>query len=135
MDVPEYTPDMEYLLFVCCTSAYDGRSQKIAKSIVTLLKAAGVSFGVIGVEEQCCGESVRKIGAEEEFTKLAEYNIDLYNKKGVKKIITTSPHCYYTFKNEYPEFGGEFEVFHYTQLLDELIAQGKLQLALSLIHI
>ena len=129
VEVPEYTPDKEYLLFVCCTSAYDGRSQKVARSVVELLQAAGVSFGVIGVEEQCCGESVRKIGAEEDFTKLAEYNIGLYNKKGVKKIITTSPHCYYTFKNEYPEFGGEFEVFHYTQLLDELMAQGKLKLS------
>lgn len=129
VEVPEYTPDKEYLLFVCCTSAYDGRSQKVARSVVELLQAAGVSFGVIGVEEQCCGESVRKIGAEEDFTKLAEYNIGLYNKKGVKKIITTSPHCYYTFKNEYPEFGGEFEVYHYTQLLDELMAQGKLKLS------
>lgn len=132
IEVPAFTPDTEYLLFVCCTSAYDGRSQKVAKSIVSLLKKAGVSFGVIGNKEQCCGESVRKIGAEEEFSKLAEYNINLYNENGVKKIITTSPHCYYTFKNEYPEFGGEFEVYHYTEILDKLLSEGKLQFSKSL---
>ncbi|MFZ5644324.1 MAG: (Fe-S)-binding protein [Bacillota bacterium] len=125
-DVPEFTPDKEYLLYVCCTSAYDGRSQKVARAIVELLKAAGVSFGIIGNEEKCCGESVRKIGAEEDFQKLAEYNINLFNGKGVKKIITTSPHCLYTFKTEYPEFGGEYEVVHYTELLQQLIADGKL---------
>ncbi|MHB8156763.1 MAG: (Fe-S)-binding protein, partial [Desulfocucumaceae bacterium] len=128
LDVPEFTPDKEYLLYVCCTSAYDGRSQKIAKSIVELLKAAGVSFGIIGNEEKCCGESVRKIGAEEDFGKLAEYNINLFNAKGVKKIITTSPHCLYTFKTEYPEFGGEFEIVHYSELLQQLVSDGKLKL-------
>jgi len=127
LDVPEFTPDKEYLLYVCCTSAYDGRSQKIAKSIVELLKAAGVSFGIIGNEEKCCGESVRKIGAEEDFGKLAEYNINLFNQKGVKKIITTSPHCLYTFKTEYPEFGGEYEVVHYSELLKQLVSEGKLK--------
>ncbi|MCL5935542.1 MAG: (Fe-S)-binding protein [Firmicutes bacterium] len=126
-DIPDFTPDKEYLLFVCCTSAYDGRSQKVARSIVELLKAAGVSFGIIGNEEKCCGESVRKIGAEEEFGKLAEHNIDLFNKKGVQKIITTSPHCLYTFRNEYPEFGAEFEVVHYTELCWDLISEGKLK--------
>ncbi|MCL6610027.1 MAG: (Fe-S)-binding protein [Peptococcaceae bacterium] len=126
-DVPEFTPDKEYLLYVCCTSAYDGRSQKVARSIVDLLKAAGVSFGIIGNEEKCCGESVRKIGAEEEFGNLARHNIDLFNKKGVKKIITTSPHCLYTFKNEYPEFGAEFEVVHYSELLHNLVSGGKLK--------
>ncbi|OAT81730.1 (Fe-S)-binding protein [Desulfotomaculum copahuensis] len=127
LNVPAFTPDTEYLLFVCCTSAYDGRSQKIARAIVQLLQAAGVDFGVIGAEEQCCGEATRKIGAEEEFGNLARYNIDLFNNKGVKKIITTSPHCYHTFKNEYPEFGAEFEVLHYTELLDRLLAEGKLK--------
>lgn len=126
LDVPAFGADTEYLLFVCCTSAYDGRSQKIARSIVKLFKQAGVSFGVIGVEEQCCGESVRKIGAEEEFSNLAQYNIDLFNKKGVKKVITTSPHCFHTFKNEYPEFGAEFEVVHYSEFIQQLVEQGKL---------
>ncbi|MBE3584928.1 MAG: (Fe-S)-binding protein [Thermoanaerobacter sp.] len=128
MEVPAFTPDTEYLLFVCCTSCYDPRSQKIARNVVSLLKAAGVSFGVIGVEESCCGETVRKIGDEELFQKLAESNIKLFKEKGVKKIITTSPHCLYTFKHEYPELGGEFEVVHYTQILAELVQEGKLSL-------
>lgn len=124
--VPEFTPETEYYLFVCCTSAYDGRSRNIARAIVRLLDRAGVSYGVIGNEEQCCGESLRKIGAEEDFTALARANIALYQKKGVRKIITTSPHTLFTLKNEYPELGGEFEVVHYTELLAGLIEEGKL---------
>ncbi|MBF0524714.1 MAG: (Fe-S)-binding protein [Deltaproteobacteria bacterium] len=126
--VNTFTPDTEYFLFVCCTSAYDVRSQKIAKAMVKILNAAGVSFGVIGEEESCCGESARKVGAEEEFSNLAQRNVELFTGKGVKKIITTSPHCYHTFKNEYPEFGGDFEVIHYTELLADLLDQGKLKL-------
>ncbi|RMG74055.1 MAG: (Fe-S)-binding protein, partial [Bacteroidetes bacterium] len=78
--------------------------------------------------ESCCGESVRKVGDEELFQKLAQSNIELFNGKGVKKIITTSPHCLWTFQNEYPELGGEWEVVHYTDLLLQLVAEGKLQL-------
>ncbi|ABO50308.1 tungsten-dependent benzoyl-CoA reductase-related protein bamD [Desulforamulus reducens MI-1] len=126
LDINKFTPETEYLLFVCCTSAFDGRSQKIARSIAELLKKAGVSFGIIGNQEQCCGESIRKIGAESEFSMLAESNIKLFKENGVKKIITTSPHCLSAFKNDYPEFGGEFEVFHYTQILDDLVKEGKL---------
>ncbi|HUW65133.1 MAG TPA: (Fe-S)-binding protein [Spirochaetia bacterium] len=124
--VPEFTPQTEYFLFVCCTSAYDGRSQSIARSVARLLERAGVSYGVIGNEEQCCGESLRKTGAEEDFTKLAEANTALFQKKGVRKIITTSPHSLFTLKKEYPELGGEFEVLHYTELLADLVDQGKL---------
>lgn len=126
LDIPLYDSDKEYFLFVCCHSCYDPRSTKIAKSIARLLTAAGVSFGVIGIEESCCGESVRKAGDEELFQKLAQSNIDLFNGRGVKKIITTSPHCLWTFKNEYPEMGGEWEVFHYTEILEGLVAEGKL---------
>ncbi|GLI36130.1 (Fe-S)-binding protein [Desulforhabdus amnigena] len=132
LDVPQFGPDTEYFLFVCCHSCYDPRSTKIARSITQLLKAAGVSFGVIGAEESCCGESVRKVGDEELFMKLAQSNIELFNGKGVKKIITTSPHCLWTFKNEYPELGGEWEVIHYTELLEKLLAEGKLSFPKSL---
>jgi len=111
---------------VCCTSCYDPRSRKIALALVDLLQKAGVSFGVIGTEESCCGESVRKIGDEEGFSKLAQANIALFQEKGVRKIITTSPHCYYTFTREYPELGGEFEVYHSTQILARLVQTGKL---------
>ena len=126
LDVPQFGPDTEYFLFVCCHSCYDPRSTKVAKSLVKLLKAAGVSFGVIGAEESCCGESVRKVGDEELFQKLAAANVELFNRKGVKKIITTSPHCLWTFSNEYKELGGEWEVIHYTRLLSDLVRDGKL---------
>ncbi|CAA7599829.1 4Fe-4S ferredoxin-type, iron-sulphur binding domain protein [Acididesulfobacillus acetoxydans] len=126
LDIPAFTEDTEYLLFVCCTSCYDTRSQKIAKSIVRLLKAAGVNFGVLTAEENCCGESIRKLGDEELFQKLAQGNIDLFKRNGVKKIITTSPHCLYAFKKDYPELGGEFEVMHYSEVLAQLVKEGKL---------
>jgi len=128
LDVPRFEEGTEYFLFVCCTSAYDARSQNIAKAMVKVLSAAGVNFGVIGEEENCCAESVRKMGDEELFMNTAQKNIKLYQDKGVKKIITTSPHCYYTFTHEYPELGGEFEVIHYTQLLAELLQSGDLKL-------
>lgn len=127
LDVPEFKEGTEYLLFVCCTSCYDIRSRKIARAVVQLLKKAGVSFGVIGVEESCCGEAVRKIGSEEEFNKLAQSNIELFKSKGVKKIITVGPHCYYSFTKEYPELGGEFEVYHTSQIFARLIEEGKLK--------
>lgn len=128
VEVPTFTEDTEYFLYVCCTSCYDARSQKIARAIATLLNKAGVSWGVIGNEESCCGESIRKIGQEELFTELAERNIALWKDKGVKKIITTSPHCLFTIKNEYPELGGEFEVVHYTQFIAALLRDQKLKL-------
>ena len=132
LDIPAFGPDTEYFLFVCCLSAYEPRSKNIAKSIVDLLKKAGVSFGVIGNEESCCGESMRKIGDEELWQRLAQSNINLFKEKGVKKIITTSPHCLYTFRDEYPSLEGEFEVIHYTELLANLIKEGKLKVKNSL---
>jgi Fe-S oxidoreductase len=132
LDVPIFDGDKDYFLFVCCTSAYDPRSRNIAKAMVKVLSAAGVSFGVIGNEESCCAESVRKIGDEELFVNTAEKNIKLYKEKGVKKIISTSPHCYYTLTQEYPDLGGDFEVVHYTQLLAQLLEEGRLKLASTL---
>ncbi|MFP5212069.1 MAG: (Fe-S)-binding protein [Acidobacteriota bacterium] len=132
LDIPAFGPDTEYFLYVCCHSCYDPRSTKTAKAIAKLLKRAGVSFGVIGAEESCCGESMRKMGDEELFQSLAASNIELFNSKGVTKIITTSPHCLWTFKNEYPELGGEWEVIHYTELLGQLVAEGKLSFPKSL---
>jgi len=125
LDIPAFSEDTEYLLYVCCTSCYDTRSQKIAKSVVKMLKHAGVSFGVLTADEKCCGESIRKLGDEALFTKLAESNIKLFQSKGVKKIITTSPHCLFAFKKDYPELGGDFEAMHYTELLGELLKEGK----------
>ncbi|MCB2188782.1 MAG: (Fe-S)-binding protein [Deltaproteobacteria bacterium] len=129
LDLPIFDGSQEYFLSICCTSAYDPRSQAIAKALVKVLNAAGVSYGVIGNEESCCGESLRKMGGEEQFLKLAEKNIKLFQDKGVKKILVTSPHCLMTYTQEYPELGGEFEVVHYSQLLQELLAEGKLKLS------
>jgi Fe-S oxidoreductase len=126
LDIPQFGPDTEYFLFVCCHSCYDPRSQKIAKSIAQLLLKAGVSFGVIGAEESCCGESMRKLGDEELFQKLAGANVELFTGKGVKKIITTSPQCLWSFKNDYAELGVDWEVFHYTEIFTQLMAEGKL---------
>lgn len=126
LDIPRFGPDTEYLLFVCCHSCYDPRSMKIARSIAQLLLLGGVSFGVIGAEESCCGESMRKIGDEELFLKLAEANMKLFTANGVKKIITTSPHCMWSFKNDYAQLGAEWEVFHYTQVLQNLLAEGRI---------
>jgi Fe-S oxidoreductase len=127
LDVPKFDGSQEYLLFVCCTSAYEKRSQNIAKSMVKILNAAGVSFGIIGNEERCCGEALRKMGDEEQFMGLAEKNIKMWADKGVKKIVTTSPHSFVTFSQEYPEFGSEVEVVHYTQLVKQLLDDGKIK--------
>lgn len=99
---------------------------KIARSIAQLLLRGGVSFGVIGAEENCCGESMRKIGDEELFQKLAGANMELFAANGVKKIITTSPHCLWSFKNDYSALGAQWEVFHYTEVLCRLVAEGKI---------
>jgi len=132
LDVPVFDQEKEYFLFVCCTSALDVRSRNIARSLVKVLNAAGIRYGVIGEEERCCAESVRKIGDEELFQNTAARNIQLYKDKGVQKIITTSPHCFYTFTKEYPELGGDFQVVHYTQLLADLLKEGRLKVSKTL---
>lgn len=128
LGIETFSDATEYFLFVCCTSCFDMRSQKIAKAVAKVLKTAGISFGIIGNDESCCGESIRKIGDEQLFENLAKSNIELFNSKGVKKIIVTSPHCLYTFKNEYPELGGEWEVFHYTEILSKASTDGLLKM-------
>ncbi len=128
LEVPVFDGTQEYFLFVCCTSAYDRRSQQIARSMVKILRAVGVSFGIIGNEESCCGESVRKIGAEEAFQTLAAKNLGLWGEKGVQKIITTSPHCFYTIREEYPGEDSPVQVQHYTQVLASLLAEGRIAL-------
>lgn len=127
LDIKEYTEGTEWLYFTGCMAAYDPKLQRIPRAIVNLLKKAQVDFGILGSRETCSGESVRKAGDEQLFQTLAQTNIDTFKELGVKKIITTSPHSYHTFKNEYPELGGNFEVVHYSQLLAELIKEGRLK--------
>jgi Fe-S oxidoreductase len=126
MGVKAFTPETELLYFSCCVPAYDGKVRRIAQSTVEILNKAGIDFGVLGSKERCCGESVRKTGAETVFQSLAESNIQNFSGSGVKKVVVSSPHCYHTFKNEYPELGAQFEVVHFTQLLAQLIDDGKL---------
>ncbi len=100
----------------------------MAAATVNILKKAEVDFGILGTQENCCGESIRKTGDEECFNRLARENIKTFIDNGVKKILVSSPHCYHTFKNEYPEFMVHFEVIHITQYLFELIRSGRLEL-------
>jgi len=127
LDIKEYTEGTEWLYFTGCMASYDPKLQRILRAIVNLFKKAQVDFGILGSRETCSGESVRKAGDEQLFQTLAQTNIDTFKELGVKKIVTTSPHSYHTFKNEYPELGGNFEVIHYSQLLAELIREGRLK--------
>jgi Fe-S oxidoreductase len=127
LSVKPYEEGMEALYFVGCYFSYDPRMKKVAQATVNILKQAGVSFGILGEKENCCGESIRKTGSEKVFKKLAKENIKTFIDNGVKKIIVSSPHCYHTFKNEYPEFMVNFEVIHMNQYVLELIKEGRLQ--------
>ena len=129
LDVPkaESTPDYEYLYWVGCAGAYDSRNQNIAKTMVQLLKKANVKFAVLGKKEKCTGDTARRAGDEGLFQELAIENIETFKNYNVKKIITHCPHCFNTFKNEYPEFGlKDVGVLHHTEILWELIKEGKL---------
>ncbi len=128
LSVKPFTEDMEALYFVGCYLSYDPRMRKVAVATASILEKAGVAFGILGDRESCCGESIRKTGSEAVFKTLARENIKTFVEMGVKKIIVSSPHCYHTFKNEYPEFMVHFEVVHINQYLVELIDEGRLTL-------
>jgi Fe-S oxidoreductase len=132
LDVKGFVAGVELLYFPCCVPAYDSKVRRIAKATVNILNKVGADFGILGPKESCCGESVRKAGSETVFQRLASSNIEVFSEAGVKKILVNSPHCYHTFKNEYPALGGEFEVIHLTQYLWELIKEGKLGLTKEL---
>lgn len=128
LSVQTFTEGMDVLYFPGCYLSYDPRLKKVARATAKILKQAGVDFGILGPKENCCGESIRKTGDEELFKRLARENIKTFVDHGVKKILVSSPHCYHTFKNEYPEFMVDFEVVHISQFLFELIHQGRLEL-------
>ncbi|SHH58802.1 (Fe-S)-binding protein [Virgibacillus chiguensis] len=119
--------DFEYLFWVSSMGAYDNRSQKIAIAFAKLLNQAGVSFAILGNKEANSGDTARRIGNEFLFQEIAEKNIKEFTKNDVKKIVTIDPHAYNIFKNEYPDFGFEAEVYHHTQLLYDLLIEGKLK--------
>jgi Fe-S oxidoreductase len=128
LGVKEFTEGMEYLYFPCCYPCYDARLKRVARAVASLLNKAGVDFGILGSKENCCGESIRKTGNEELFKQLAKEEIKIFIDNGVRKIICSSPHCYHTFKNEYPYFGVNFQVIHITQFLLTLLEEGRLKI-------
>ncbi|MFZ0943337.1 MAG: (Fe-S)-binding protein [Syntrophobacteraceae bacterium] len=127
LSVKTFTEGMEVLYFPGCYLSYDPRLKKVARATANILNRAGIDFGILGPKENCCGESIRKTGDEELFKRLARENIKTFIDYGVKKILVSSPHCYHTFKNEYPEFRVNFEVVHISQYLIELINEGRLE--------
>jgi Fe-S oxidoreductase len=122
----KYTTGDEYLLYVGCLGSYDENGQKMTKSLANVLKIAGVSFGILGNDEECCGNEIYSLGEMGLFQHLVEKNSQKFKELGVRKIVTLSPHAYNTMKNNYPKFGGSFEVYHYTQLLNDLIKENKI---------
>ena len=130
LDVPAFDPDAppEYLYWVGCAGAFDDRAVKVSEALVALLMQAGVSFAVLGPDETCCGDPMRRIGNEYLFQMLAQQNVETMNEIGVKKVVATCPHCLNTLRDEYPPFGGRYEVVHHTELLADLLASGRLRL-------
>ncbi len=119
-------PDV--LFWVGCAGSFDDRAKKITKAIAKILHKANVSFAILGSEESCTGDPAKRAGNEFLFQMMAMQNIEVMNAYEVKKIVTGCPHCFNTLKNEYPALGGNFEVIHHTQLIQELIADGKLSI-------
>ena len=128
LNIPQFNESRDYLYFPCCLPAYDTRAKNVAQATAKILKKAGVNFGIIGQEEFCCGEAVRRVGAEKVFQTAVKNNTGVFAKKGVRKVITTSPHCYTTFKNEYPEYYDAFDAIHATQIFAQLINEKKIVL-------
>jgi Fe-S oxidoreductase len=129
LDVPtiEDNPDPEYILWVGCAGAFDNRIIKQTRAMVKILDAAGVDYAVLGHQEACTGDPARRAGNEMLFQALAEQNIETLNSVKAKKVVTSCPHCLHTLRHDYPQFGGNFEVVHHTQLIDHLYKDGKLR--------
>ncbi len=119
--------DIDILFWVGCTSALEERSMKVAQSVAKVLKLAGINFGILGAEESCCGDPARRLGNEYLFQMQAEKNIELLKQYNVKKIVTACPHGYHILKNEYPQFGGKFEVMHHSEFIANLLKEGKIK--------
>jgi len=120
--------NVEYLFYVGCSGSFDDRGKKVSAAFAKILKSAGISFGILGTEEGCCGDSAMRGGNEYLYQTLAQANIEVMKRYNVRKIITTCPHGYNALKKDYPNFGGEFEVYHHTEIIADLIARGKIVL-------
>jgi len=118
----------EYLLYVGCAGSFDSRQKHVTVALATVLDAAGVSWGILGKDEPCCGDSLRRLGNEFVFDRMARKNVQLFKERGITKVITQCPHCFTTLKNDYRQFGLELEVLHHSELINSLLAAGKLKL-------
>ncbi len=118
----------EVLFWVGCAGSFDQRAQRITRAFTKILQKTGISFAVLGKEEMCTGDPVRRAGNEFVFQMMAYQNIHILNGYGIKKIVTACPHCFNIFKNEYPELGGNYEVVHHTTFLQQLIDEGRIKL-------
>lgn len=121
----------EIIWWVGCAPATDARAQKTAQAFAKILNAAGVNYAVLGKNEACTGDSARRAGREDIFFGLASQNVEILNEVAPKRIVTTCPHCLHTIKNEYPAFGGNYQVIHHTQLINELVGAGKISMNLE----
>jgi len=131
-DIPEEQRKDYYLYYVGCSGSFDDRNKKVSKAIVKILQAAGVKFAILGSEEKCCGDSARRLGNEYLFYSMASEFVEILNGYGVEKIITACPHGYTCLKAEYPQFGGNYKVYHHTEIISQLLAEGKIKLTKSL---
>ncbi|KIG12523.1 Fe-S oxidoreductase [Enhygromyxa salina] len=129
LDVPtiEDKPNAEWLLFVGCAGALDDGAKKTTQALVRILHAAQVDFAVLGKQEKCTGDTLRRLGAEDKFQELAAEQVATFNEHQITKVIATCPHCFHVIKNEYPQFGGDYEVVHHAELIAKLLEDGKLK--------
>ncbi|MFV8756481.1 heterodisulfide reductase-related iron-sulfur binding cluster [Nannocystaceae bacterium ST9] len=124
----EDKPNAEWLLFVGCAGALDDNAKKTTRALVRVLHAANVDFAVLGKREKCTGDTLRRLGAEDKFQELAAAQVETMNEAKITKVIATCPHCFHVIKNEYPQFGGEYEVVHHSELIGRLLDEGKLKI-------
>lgn len=130
LEVKSFDKDTtEYLFYVGCAGSFDSRNKHVSIAMAQLLDKAGITWGILGKEEKCCGDSVRRLGNEYIFDKMAKENVEIFKERGVKKVITQCPHCFSTLKNDYCQYGLELEVIHHSELLRNLIQDGRLKLS------
>jgi Fe-S oxidoreductase len=131
MDIPRRADggDVEVLFWVGCAGSYDTRYKKVTQAFSRLMQQAGIKFAILGTEEKCTGDPARRIGNEYLAQILMKENVQTLNKYTVKKIVTSCPHCFNTLKNEYPQFGGNYEVIHHTDFLKQLVDEGKIRIS------
>jgi Fe-S oxidoreductase len=131
MDIPlmsELTESPDYLFWVGCAGSFDDRQKEVTRAFAKIMKAADISFAILGPEEGCTGDPARRIGNEYLYWMLAQQNVETLNSYDVTKIVTTCPHCFHTIGNEYPQLGGDYEVVHHTELINSLLEDGLLEL-------